>query len=95
MNPLYDFTKEEIGFIQMGLMAIAQSTREAVEEGNEPPNGFVETLGSVVEKINAVIELRIANDEQFDSLTELLNDVENVGNMISNSHEIPETIEYN
>ena len=92
---MYDFAKEEIQFIQMGLMAIAHSTREAVNEGNEPPDGFVEVLNSVVEKINRVIELRIENDEQFESLTELLNDVENVGNMITNSHPIPETIEYN
>jgi len=78
MNPMYDFTREEIGFIQMGIMAIAQSTRQAVEESDvEPPDGFVETLASVVEKLNEVIKLRIANEEQFDSLIETLTDVEN------------------
>lgn len=95
MNPMYDFTKDEIGFIQMGLMAIAQTTREAVENGNEPPDGFVETLGSVVEKINEVIRLRIANEEQFESITQSLTDVENALSLITRYPDTPETIEYN
>ena len=96
MNPMYDFDKDEIGFIQMGLMAIAQTTREAVErEGIEPPDGFVETLQSVVEKINRVIELRIENQNQFESLTQSLTDVENAFSLISRYPETPETIEYN
>jgi len=90
MNPMYDFTREEIGFIQMGIMAIAQSTREAIEtDGVEPPDGFVETLGSVVEKINEVIKLRIANEEQFDSLIETLADVENKSQSVISNPDSP------
>jgi len=90
MNPMYDFTREEIGFIQMGIMAIAQSTREAIEtDGVEPPDGFVETLGSVVEKINEVIKLRIANEEQFDSLIETLTDVENKSQSVISNPDSP------
>lgn len=87
---MYDFTREEIGFIQMGIMAIAQSTREAIEtDGVEPPDGFVETLGSVVEKINEVIKLRIANEEQFDSLIETLTDVENKSQSVISNPDSP------
>jgi hypothetical protein len=90
MNPMYDFTREEIGFIQMGIMAIAQSTREAIEtEGVEPPDGFIETLQSVVEKINEVIKLRIANEEQFDSLIETLTDVENKSQSVISNPDSP------
>jgi hypothetical protein len=90
MNPMYDFTRDEIGFLQMGLMAIAQSTREAVErEGVEPPDGFIETLHSVVEKINEVIKLRIANEEQFDSLIETLTDVENKSQSVISNPDSP------
>ena len=90
MNPMYDFTREEIGFIQMGIMAIAQSTRQAVEESDvEPPDGFVETLQSVVEKINEVIKLRIANEEQFDSLIETLTDVENKSQSVISNPDSP------
>lgn len=87
---MYDFTREEIGFIQMGIMAIAQSTREAIEtEGVEPPDGFIETLQSVVEKINEVIKLRIANEEQFDSLIETLTDVENKSQSVISNPDSP------
>jgi hypothetical protein len=90
MNPMYDFTREEIGFIQMGIMAIAQSTRQAVEESDvEPPDGFVETLASVVEKLNEVIKLRIANEEQFDSLIETLTDVENKSQSVISNPDSP------
>ena len=90
MNPMYDFTRDEIGFLQMGLMAIAQSTREAVErEGVEPPDGFVETLGSVIEKLNEVIKLRITNEEQFDSLIETLTDVENKSQSVISNPDSP------
>jgi hypothetical protein len=90
MNPMYDFTREEIGFIQMGIMAIAQSTREAIEtDGVEPPDGFIETLQSVVEKINEVIKLRIANEEQFDSLIETLTDVENKSQSVISNPDSP------
>jgi hypothetical protein len=85
MNEMYDFTRDEIGFLQMGLMGIAQSTKEAVESGSEPPVGFIETLESVINKMNKVIELRIHNENQFDSLTESLTDVvRNTQSVISN-----------
>jgi len=87
---MYDFTKEEIGFIQMGIMAIAQSTREAVEEaGVEPPDGFIEVLSSVVEKINEVIKLRIENQNNFDSLIASLTDVENASHTVITNPDSP------
>ena len=90
MNPMYDFTKKEIGLIHMGLFAIAQSTKEAMEESElEPPDGFVETLESVINKINEVIEARIANQDQFESLITSLTDVENKSQSVINNPETP------
>lgn len=89
MNPMYDFTKEEIGLIHMGLFAIAQSTKEAVEEGFEPPNGFVETLESAVNKMTEVLEARVANQDQFESLVTSLDDVENKAQSVISNPESP------
>jgi hypothetical protein len=89
MNPLYDFTKDELGFLQMGLMGIAQSTKEVVENGSEPPVGFIETLESVIEKMNEVIRLRIVNEEQFESLIETLTDVENKSQSVISNPDTP------
>jgi hypothetical protein len=90
MNPMYDFTKNEIGLIHMGLFAIAQSTKEAMEESElEPPDGFVETLESVINKINEVIEARIANQDQFESLITSLTDVENKSQSVISNPETP------
>jgi hypothetical protein len=90
MNPMYDFTKSEIGLIHMGLFAIAQSTKEAMEESElEPPDGFVETLESVINKINEVIEARIANQDQFESLITSLTDVENKSQSVISNPETP------
>lgn len=90
MNPLYDFTKDEIGLIQMGLMAIAHSTREAVEEaGLEPPDGLLETLASAIAKLNEAIELRIENQNQFNSLIESLTDVEKASKSVISNPDLP------
>lgn len=89
MNEMYDFTRDELGFLQMGLMGIAQATKEAVEHDNEPPVGFVETLESVIEKMNKVIELRIHNENQFESLTESLTDVVRKTQSVISNPELP------
>jgi hypothetical protein len=74
----------------MGLFAIAQSTKEAMEESElEPPDGFVETLESVINKINEVIEARIANQDQFESLITSLTDVENKSQSVISNPETP------
>lgn len=77
MNPMFDFTAKEINMINMALFAIARTTQEVSHEGVEPPDGFLETLESVVDKMNQVIEVRMKNDEDFESLVNSqLHDVE-------------------
>jgi hypothetical protein len=95
MNPMYDFTDKEIALIDMAVIAIAQVTNEATNQGITPPDGLVEAIQSTINKIQQVLELRNQNNEQFEALAESLNDVANVGNLIANSHPIPETHEYN
>ena len=73
---MFDFSAKEISMIQMSLYAIAQTTKHTIEEGHEAPEGFVETLESVINKLNEVVELRIENDNQFESIVESLTDVE-------------------
>ena len=90
MNPMYDFTKDEIGLIHMGLFAIAQSTKEAMEESElEPPDGFVETLESVINKITEVIQLRIVNEKDFDDLISSLTDVVSKSQSVISNPESP------
>lgn len=76
MNPLFDFSAKEIGMLQMAVSAIAQTTALAIEEGVTPPDGFVETIESVINKLNEVVEVRIENDNNFESIVQSLTDVE-------------------
>lgn len=76
MNPLFDFSAKEIGLIQMAIGAVAQTTQLAIEEDVMPPEGFVETIQSVIHKLNLVVEARIQNDNDFESITQSLSDVE-------------------
>ena len=75
MNPLFDFNATEISMIQLALFQVARATQETIEHGVEAPDNFVETLESVVNKLNLVIEARIDNDNQFESITQSLTDV--------------------
>ena len=94
MNPLFDFSAKEISMIQMSLYAIAQTTKHTIEEGVEAPEGFVETLESVINKLNEVVELRIENDNQFESIVTSLTDVEQSLNALVKNPDI-EIDEYN
>lgn len=94
MNPLFDFSAKEIGMIQMALGAIAQSTQFAIEEGATPPDGFVETIESVINKLNEVVELRIENDNRFEAIVQSLSDVQQTSIVITRNPEI-EIDEYN
>ena len=89
MNPMFDFSAKEISMIQMSLYAIAQTTKHTIEEGHEAPEGFVETLESVINKLNLVIEARIENDNQFESITQSLTDVEQSLQQIVNNPDTP------
>ena len=75
MNPLFDFNATEISMIQLALFQVAKATQETIEHGVEAPDNFVETLESVINKLNLVIEARIENDNQFESITQSLTDV--------------------
>ena len=75
MNPLFDFNATEISMIQLALFQVARATQETIEHGVEAPDNFVETLESVINKLNLVIEARIENDNQFESITQSLTDV--------------------
>lgn len=88
MNPMFDFSAKEISMIQMSLFAIAQTTKHTIEEGVEAPEGFVETLESVINKLNEVVEARIKNDEQFESIVDSLTDVEQSLNAIVNNPDV-------
>ena len=94
MNPMFDFTAKEISMIQMSLFAIAQTTQHTIQEGVEAPEGFVETLESVINKLNEVVELRIKNDEQFEAIVNSLTDVEQSLNVIVKNPDV-EIDEYN
>ena len=94
MNPLFDFSAKEIGMIQMALGAIAQTTALAIEEGANPPDGFVETIESVINKLNEVVELRIENDNRFEAIVQSLSDVQQTSIVITRNPEI-EIDEYN
>ena len=94
MNPMFDFSAKEISMIQMSLYAIAQTTKHTIEEGVEAPEGFVETLESVINKLNEVVELRIENDNQFESIVTSLTDVEQSLNALVKNPDI-EIDEYN
>lgn len=84
MNPMFDFSAKEISMIQMSVSAIAQTTQHAISEGATPPDGFMETIESVIHKLNLVVEARIENDNQFESIVEAkLQDVEEALMIIS------------
>ena len=76
MNPLFDFSAREIGMLQMAVSAIAQTTAHAIEEGVNPPDGFVETIESLINKLNEVVDVRIENDNRFEAIVQSLTDVE-------------------
>lgn len=76
MNPLFDFNATEISMIQLALFQVAKATQETIEHGVEAPDNFVETLESVINKLNLVVEARIQNDNDFESITQSLSDVE-------------------
>ena len=94
MNPLFDFSAKEIGMIQMTLGAIAQTTALAIEEGANPPDGFVETIEPVINKLNEVVDVRIENDNRFEAITQSLSDVEQSLRALVSNPEI-EIDEYN
>lgn len=68
MNPLYDFNANEIALIQMAISAVEQSTRYAIENGVVPPEGILETVESIINKLDLVVEARIENDNRFDEI---------------------------
>lgn len=68
MNPLYDFNAHEIALIQMAISAVAQSTEHAMENGIEPPDELLQTIESVINKLDLVVEARIENDNRFDEI---------------------------
>ena len=94
MNPMFDFSPKEISMIQMSLSAIAQTTQHAISEGVFPPDGFIETLESVVDKLNLVVEARIENDNQFEAIVNSLSDVEQSLQKIVSNPDTPSN-EYN
>ena len=94
MNPMFDFNAREISLIQLSLSAIAQTTQHAITEGVYPPDGFIEALESVVDKLNAVVEARIENDNKFESIIQSLPDVEQSLNALVRNPDI-EIDEYN
>lgn len=75
MNLLLDFNRKELAVIGMAISAVYESTQHAEEVGVTPPDGLVEALESVVEKFNAIVEARIASDDQFTSIVENLGEV--------------------
>lgn len=89
MNPMFDFNAKEINMINMALFAIARTTQMTVDEGVEAPEGFMECLESVVNKMNLVVEARIENDNQFESITESLSDVAQSLQKIVNNPDTP------
>lgn len=76
MNPMFDFNANEINMIQLALFQVARATQETISHGVEAPDNFVETLESVINKLSSVIEARIKNDDEFESITQSLTDVE-------------------
>lgn len=89
MNPLFDFNATEISMIQLALFQVARATQETIEHGVEAPDNFVETLESVINKLNLVIEARIDNDNQFESITQSLTDVAQSLQQIVNNPDTP------
>lgn len=76
MNPLFDFTAKEIGLLQMSVCAIAQTTAHAISEGVMPPDGLLEAIESVMNKLDKVVEARIENDNLFEAIVQPLTDVQ-------------------
>lgn len=95
MNPLYDFNANEIALIQMAISAVEQSTRYAIENGVVPPEGLLETVESIINKLDLVVEARIENDNRFDEIVnQQLSDVKGAL-MIISSDPNQEVGEYN
>ena len=94
MNPLFDFSAKEIGMLQMAIGAVAQSTALAIQEGSNPPEGFVETIESIINKLNEVVEVRIENDNNFEAIVQSLTDVEQSFGVLVNNPDV-EIDDYN
>ena len=89
MNPRYDFTLKELSLIGMSLDSVSQATEMSLEMGAEAPEGFVETLKSVISKFEQIIELRCEHNNQFHELANSLLDVDTKSNEVIKNPDSP------
>lgn len=92
---MYDFTTQELSLIAMSLDSVSQATHlSIIEMGAEAPDGFVETLHSVIHKFERVLELRSQNLDRFNDLVKALTDVQSTAQQIVKNPETT-TPDYN
>lgn len=73
-NLLYEFDIQELMLIHQSLTAVLQ----LASHDESAPNGLVEATQSTINKIESIVEQRIANDNNFTELVVAsLSDVEN------------------
>lgn len=84
MNLLLDFEKPELAVIGLALQATYESAQTGIEQGLNPPDGFIEALEGAIEKFQTIVEARIKSEKQFDSIAESLADVNALLNQVIN-----------
>lgn len=70
VNPMYDLTIKELGMIHLGISAVLSTTEEAIAHGETPPDGFLDVVKSSMEKLEAIIDFRCEQYNEFQALVE-------------------------